>query len=175
PRSGPSRARGAGRSSRPHRRAARGAAPRARVPARDRCRSAGGLPSPASVLRGSSRSRRVVRGGSSSRRYGNGAMELGLSEKVCVVTGSTSGIGLAVAQQLRAEGARVVTSGRRSDGIGDIHVAADLTHVGVAEELVGAATAAFGRVDCLVNNVGGTNIRNLDELTDDDWQASFEL
>ena len=102
-------------------------------------------------------------------------MELGLSEKVCVVTGSTSGIGLAVAQQLRAEGARVVTSGRRSDGIGDIHVAADLTHVGVAEELVGAATAAFGRVDCLVNNVGGTNIRNLDELTDDDWQASFEL
>jgi NAD(P)-dependent dehydrogenase (short-subunit alcohol dehydrogenase family) len=102
-------------------------------------------------------------------------MELGLSEKVCIVTGSTAGIGLAVAQQLRAEGARVVTSGRRSDGVGDVHVVADLTHVGAAEELAGAAIAAFGRVDCLVNNVGGTDIRKLDDLTDDDWQAAFEL
>ena len=102
-------------------------------------------------------------------------MELGLSEKVCIVTGSTAGIGLAVAQQLRAEGARVVTSGRRNNGIGDVHVVADLTKAGAAEELVGAATAAFGRVDCLVNNVGGTDIRTLDDLTDDDWQASFDL
>jgi NAD(P)-dependent dehydrogenase (short-subunit alcohol dehydrogenase family) len=102
-------------------------------------------------------------------------MELGLSEKVCIVTGSTAGIGLAVAQQLRAEGARVVTSGRRSEGVGDVHVVADLTHAGAAEELAGAAIAAFGRVDCLVNNVGGTDIRKLDDLTDDDWQAAFEL
>jgi 3-oxoacyl-[acyl-carrier protein] reductase len=102
-------------------------------------------------------------------------MELGLSEKVCIVTGSTAGIGLAVAQQLQAEGARVVTSGRRSNGIGDVHIVADLTKAGAADELAGAATAAFGRVDCLVNNVGGTDIRRLDDLTDDDWQASFEL
>ena len=38
-----------------------------------------------------------------------------------------------------------------------------------------AATGAFGRIDCLVNNAGGTDIRKLHELTDDDWQASFEL
>ena len=102
-------------------------------------------------------------------------MELGLADKVCVVTGSTGGIGLAVAQQLRAEGARVVTSGRSEDGIGDVHVAGDLTISGAAENVAGAALSAFGRVDCLVNNVGGTDISRLDDLTDDDWQASFEL
>jgi 3-oxoacyl-[acyl-carrier protein] reductase len=102
-------------------------------------------------------------------------MELGLSDKVCVVTGSTGGIGLAVARQLREEGARVVTSGRRDEGIGDLHVVADLTEPGAAEELVSATIAAFGRVDRLVNNVGGTQIRTLEELTDADWQASFEL
>jgi 3-oxoacyl-[acyl-carrier protein] reductase len=102
-------------------------------------------------------------------------MDMGLKEKVCVVTGSTGGIGLAVARQLREEGATVVTSGRRSAGIGDLHVAADLTQPGAAEELIAAAVAAFGRVDCLVNNVGGTDIRKFEELTDDDWQASFEL
>ncbi|MFL5926880.1 MAG: SDR family NAD(P)-dependent oxidoreductase [Gaiellaceae bacterium] len=102
-------------------------------------------------------------------------MELGLADKVCVVTGSTGGIGLAVAQQLRDEGARVVTSGRSDDGIGDVHVAGDLTRPGAAEKVVGAATSAFGRVDCLVNNVGGTDIRQLGDLTDGDWQAAFEL
>jgi NAD(P)-dependent dehydrogenase (short-subunit alcohol dehydrogenase family) len=86
-------------------------------------------------------------------------VELGLSDKVCVVTGSTGGIGLAVAKQLSDEGATVVTAGRRSEGVGHLHVAADLTQPEAAEELIGAALAAFGRVDCLVNNVGGTDIR----------------
>jgi len=102
-------------------------------------------------------------------------MDLSFADKVCVVTGSTGGIGLAVAEELHAEGARVVTSGRRKDGIGDLHLALDLTRAGAAEELIGAATSAFGRIDCLVNNVGGTDIRELDELTDDDWQEAFEL
>jgi 3-oxoacyl-[acyl-carrier protein] reductase len=102
-------------------------------------------------------------------------MNLGLKDKVCVVTGSTGGIGLAAAQQLREEGATLVTSGRRSAGIGDLHVVADLAKPGAAEELIATALAAFGRVDCLVNNVGGTKIRKFEELTDDDWQASFEL
>lgn len=102
-------------------------------------------------------------------------MDLGLKDKVCVITGSTGGIGLATAQQLRDEGATLVTSGRRSAGIGDLHVVADLAKPGAAEELIAAAVAAFGRVDCLVNNVGGTTIRKFEELTDDDWQTSFEL
>ena len=102
-------------------------------------------------------------------------MDLGLNDKVCVVTGSTGGIGLAVARQLQAEGAQVVTSGRRPDGAGELHVAGDLTQPGAPERLVAAAEERFGRVDCLVNNVGGTEIRTLEQLTDEDWQRSFEL
>jgi 3-oxoacyl-[acyl-carrier protein] reductase len=102
-------------------------------------------------------------------------VELGLRDKVCVVTGSTAGIGLEVARQLQAEGARVVTSGRRDEGIGDLHVTADLGRAGEPERLIAGALERFGRVDCLVNNVGGTEIRKLDELTDGDWQTSFEL
>jgi NAD(P)-dependent dehydrogenase (short-subunit alcohol dehydrogenase family) len=102
-------------------------------------------------------------------------MELGLEGKVCVVTGSTGGIGLATAQVLREEGATVVTSGRRSDGIGDLHVQADLSRPGEPERLIAATVDRFGRVDGLVNNVGGTDIRRFDELTDDDWEASWQL
>jgi 3-oxoacyl-[acyl-carrier protein] reductase len=102
-------------------------------------------------------------------------MDLGLSGKVCVVTGSTAGIGEVVARLLLAEGARVVGTGRRAEGPGDLHVAADLAARGEPERVVAAAEERFGRVDCLVNNVGGTTIRSLDDLTDDDWQASFEL
>jgi 3-oxoacyl-[acyl-carrier protein] reductase len=102
-------------------------------------------------------------------------VELGLRDKVCVVTGSTAGIGLVVAQQLQEEGATVVTSGRRAEGIGDLHISADLTQATAAEDLIAGAMAAYGRVDCLVNNVGGTEIRKLDDLTDEDWEASFQL
>ena len=102
-------------------------------------------------------------------------MDLGLSGKVCIVTGSTAGIGLCVAQQLREDGALVVTSGRRPEGTGDLHVAGDLTVPGEAERLVAATVERFGRIDVLVNNAGGTSIRRLDELTDADWAASFEL
>jgi NAD(P)-dependent dehydrogenase (short-subunit alcohol dehydrogenase family) len=102
-------------------------------------------------------------------------MDLGLREKVCLVTGSTSGIGLEVALQLRAEGARVVTSGRRDGGVGDLHVVGDLAETGQPERLITAALERFGRVDCLVNNVGGAAVRALPDLTDADWQCSFEL
>lgn len=102
-------------------------------------------------------------------------MQLGLEDKVCVVTGSTSGIGREVALQLRAEGALVVSSGRRDAGPGHLHVSTDLAHAGGPEHVVGEAVERFGHVDCLVNNVGGTDIRRLDHLTDADWQRSFEL
>jgi NAD(P)-dependent dehydrogenase (short-subunit alcohol dehydrogenase family) len=97
-------------------------------------------------------------------------MDLGLADSVCIVTGSTGGIGLATAELLRAEGATVVTTGRSG---GDIR--ADLSLAGEPERVVAETLARYGRIDVLVNNVGGTGIRKLEEVTDDDWQASFEI
>ena len=102
-------------------------------------------------------------------------MDLGLRDKVCLVTGSTAGIGLEIARLLQAEGAHVVTHGRRPEGVGELHVACDLTERGAADGLVAQAVERFGRIDGLVNNVGGTEIRKLADLSDDDWQRSFEL
>jgi NAD(P)-dependent dehydrogenase (short-subunit alcohol dehydrogenase family) len=102
-------------------------------------------------------------------------VDLGLAGKVCLVTGSTAGIGFEVATRLAAEGAHVVTTGRRDEGPGELHVAADLTERAAPARIVAAAVERFGRVDGLVNNAGGTDIRKLSELTDDDWQRSFEL
>ena len=102
-------------------------------------------------------------------------MDLDLAGKVCLVTGSTAGIGYEVASRLAAEGAHVVSTGRRDEGPGELHVAADLTERGGGDRVVAAAVESFGRIDCLVNNAGGTDIRTLAELTDDDWQRSFEL
>ena len=97
-------------------------------------------------------------------------MDLGLRDTVCLVTGSTGGIGLATAGLLRAEGAVVVTTGRSG---GDVR--ADLSRPGEPERVVAETIERHGRLDVLVNNVGGTDIRKLEELTDEDWQASFEL
>jgi NAD(P)-dependent dehydrogenase (short-subunit alcohol dehydrogenase family) len=102
-------------------------------------------------------------------------VELGLDDKVCVVTGSTAGIGLATARLLVEEGAHVVTSGRRGGGIGELHVVVDLARPGEPERVSAETLDRFGRVDCLVNNVGGTDIRRFEELTDADWDASFQL
>jgi 3-oxoacyl-[acyl-carrier protein] reductase len=97
-------------------------------------------------------------------------MDLGLRDKVCLVTGSTGGIGLETVAILRSEGAEVVTTGRSG---GDIP--ADLSRAGEPERVVREVEQRFGRLDVLVNNVGGTDIRKLEDLTDADWQASFEL
>src|SRR5579862_8010818 len=97
-------------------------------------------------------------------------MDLGLRDHVCLVTGSTGGIGLETVELLRAEGAEVVATGRSG---GDIP--ADLARRGEPERVVREVEQRFGRLDVLVNNVGGTDIRRLEDLTDADWQASFEL
>ena len=97
-------------------------------------------------------------------------MDLGLHDSVCLVTGSTAGIGLETVKLLRAEGATVVTTGRSG---GD--VPADLGLAGEPERVVRETIERHGRLDVLVNNVGATEIRKLEALTDDDWQSSFEL
>jgi 3-oxoacyl-[acyl-carrier protein] reductase len=102
-------------------------------------------------------------------------VDLGLRDKVCVVTGSTGGIGLEIAKQLRAEGAVVVTSGRSAEGIGDLHVSADLARPGEPERLIEATEERFERVDCLVNNVGWAEIHRFEELTEELWEKSWQL
>src|SRR5690349_24931696 len=97
-------------------------------------------------------------------------MDLGLADSVCLVTGSTGGIGLETARLLRAEGATVVTTGRSG---GDIR--ADLSRSGEPERVVGETVERHGRLDVLVNNVGYSEIRKLEDVSDDSWQASFEI
>jgi NAD(P)-dependent dehydrogenase (short-subunit alcohol dehydrogenase family) len=97
-------------------------------------------------------------------------VDLRLADSVCLVTGSTGGIGLETAELLRGEGATVVTTGRSG---GDIP--ADLAQRGEPERVVRETIERHGRLDVLVNNVGGTEIRKLEALDDDDWQASFEI
>jgi 3-oxoacyl-[acyl-carrier protein] reductase len=104
-------------------------------------------------------------------------MDLGLQDKVCVIAGSTAGIGLETARYLVAEGARVVTSGRsEAPRVGEsLHVQCDLARPGEPERLVEAAVAAFDRIDVLVNNVGGTRFAKFDAVPDDEWQELWEL
>ena len=104
-------------------------------------------------------------------------MDLGLERKVCLVTGSTGGIGLETAKLLVAEGARVVTSGRSTaPGIGEaLHVRADLSRAEMPAQLIGEAVGALGGVDVLVNNVGFAVQARFEEVADEDWDAMWQL
>ena len=104
-------------------------------------------------------------------------MDLGLRDKACIVTGSTGGIGLETARLLAAEGALVVTSGRRDGpGIGEaLHVAADLSEAGAPEAMVEEAVRELGRLDVLVNNVGYAVQARFEEVGDEEWDAMWQL
>ena len=104
-------------------------------------------------------------------------MDLGLRDTVCIVTGSTGGIGRAAARLLVEEGARVVTSGRsREPSVGEsLHVRADLAEPGEPERVIREAEAQLGRVDVLVNNVGTAHQTSFEEVTDEEWDALWQL
>jgi 3-oxoacyl-[acyl-carrier protein] reductase len=91
-------------------------------------------------------------------------MDLGISGRLAVVTGGGRGIGAAVVERLRAEGATVVDASR-STGV-------DVTS---PEAPARIAELAGGPVDILVNNAGTSFARSLDELTDEDWHGQWEL
>ena len=97
-------------------------------------------------------------------------MDLGLRDQVVLVTGSTGGIGRAVADVLRAEGATVVTTGRSG---GDVR--ADLAEAGEPERVVRETLDAHGRIDVLVNNVGVAHQRTFEEVTDEQWDGLWQL
>jgi NAD(P)-dependent dehydrogenase (short-subunit alcohol dehydrogenase family) len=105
-------------------------------------------------------------------------VDLGLRDTVCVVTGSTGGIGLETAKLLAAEGARVVTSGRTGGApdVGEaLHVRAELARAGEPERLIDKAEAELGRVDVLVNNVGVAYQRTFEEVADWQWDELWQL
>ena len=112
-------------------------------------------------------------------------MNLGLQGKVAVVSGSTAGIGLAIAAALAAEGAKVVVNGRtqarvdaarktiqqRVSGADLLGVAADLgTSAGVESFLQQVREA-----DVLVNNLGIFEVKPFAEIPDSDWLRFFEV
>jgi 3-oxoacyl-[acyl-carrier protein] reductase len=104
-------------------------------------------------------------------------VDLGLADRVCVITGSTGGIGLATVRLLVEEGARVVTSGRsHAPNAGEaLHVSVDLSAADAPAQLIEAATQAFDGVDVLVNNVGIAYVTSFEDVSDGEWEEMWQL
>jgi len=112
-----------------------------------------------------------------------------LKGKTALVTGSTSGIGLAYAKALAAEGANVVINGfgdaaaiekeraglERDHGVKALYNGADLTKVDEIEAMMKAAADAFGAVDILINNAGTQHVAPVDEFPVDKWNLIIAL
>ncbi len=104
-----------------------------------------------------------------------------------VLTGASSGIGMATARSLAAEGAFVALLARREDrlralseeiegrGGRALALPTDLTRRGEVEAAVEAAHAAFGRIDVLVNNAGIMPLSSLEALRIEDWEAMVDV
>jgi len=110
-------------------------------------------------------------------------VDLGLHDRVCVVTGSTAGIGLEIARQLAAEGGLVVVCGRdrertqhaREETGAALAVVADLAEPAGPARVVERAREVLGGVDVLVNNVGIAYQVGFEELSDEDWDTMWQL
>ena len=109
-------------------------------------------------------------------------MDLGLRGRTAIVCGASSGMGLAVAEALAAEGANVAMFARRrdllqreADRIGALPVRGDLTNPKDLERLVEKTVEAFGGIDILVNNGGGPPRGPALELSDERLEGAVEL
>ena len=115
-------------------------------------------------------------------------MDLGLKDKVAVITGGSIGIGLAVAEALAAEGVHLVLSARGAErveneahqiaekyGVRAVGVPADVARADGCERVIAAVTAEFGGADLLINNAGTGSNETIMEAPDDKWQYYWDL
>lgn len=108
-------------------------------------------------------------------------MDLGLKDRVYLVTGGSRGLGYATASALVSEGARVVLTGRSQEtvdaaasGLGAVGVACDNADQDTPARLLDVARERYGRVDGLLVSVGGPPAGSATAVTDDQWRAGFE-
>jgi 3-oxoacyl-[acyl-carrier protein] reductase len=115
-------------------------------------------------------------------------MDLGLTDRVAIVTGSSKGLGFASARALIAEGCRVVICARTPNALqearrrlaeigGDDHVLAvpaDVSREEDAQNVVNQAVTTFGGIDVLVNNVGTARGGGILDTTDELWKDAFD-
>ncbi|MGK5741727.1 SDR family oxidoreductase [Micromonospora sp. URMC 103] len=112
-------------------------------------------------------------------------MDLGLTDRVYVLTGASRGLGYATAECLVADGARVVLSARDGDAVAAavkrlggpdraVGLTADLSDPATPERLVDTAREHFGRLDGALISMGGPPRGTAAAVTDDQWRESFE-
>ena len=94
------------------------------------------------------------------------------NDKVALVTGGRSGIGLAVARRLRSEGAKVFTAQRGSDTEFDA-IVADFNDTSSPERVVNEVTTRAGRLDVVINNAGMMQEASVEKMSLEDWQTTL--
>ncbi|MEA1785567.1 SDR family oxidoreductase [Arenibacter sp. GZD96] len=105
-----------------------------------------------------------------------------LKDRVCIVTGATSGMGKAIAQVFHEEGAKLVLSGRNEESgkalckalENSIFIPGDVSDVAYNEHLVKEAISTFGKVDALSINAGILGLGNVVDLPINSWQQTIQ-
>lgn len=110
-----------------------------------------------------------------------------VQDRVAIVTGAANGLGKAIATRLAEEGARLVLGDMEADGLESTAaslgamgaevaaVVGDLTEEKTAQQLIQTAIDRFGRIDILVNNVGGSRNAKIWEMTAENWDFVLRL